>query len=185
MAAGRDLPRMSTGCGNLGTDIQPVSGKDHEAGRLIPPVARADRRSAPASRLGLSASARPTVLHRISADAVLLLHLAFILFVLFGALLALKWRWMPWVHLPAASWGMFVEVSGRVCPLTPLENRLRAHAGEAGYEGGFIEHYLLALIYPDGLTREIQFVLAAVVLLVNALLYAWLLKRRRQRRQTR
>ena len=125
------------------------------------------------------------MLPRIAADAVLLLHLAFILFVLFGALLTLKWRWMPWAHLPAAAWGIFIEVSGRICPLTPLENRFRAQAGEAGYEGGFIEHYLLSLIYPDGLTREIQYVLAAVVLLVNTLLYAWLLKRRRQRRHAR
>ena len=121
------------------------------------------------------------MIHRLAADAVLLLHLGFILFVLLGGLLALRWRWAPLLHLPAAAWGVYVELSGGLCPLTPLENRLRIAAGEAGYTGGFIEHYLLALIYPAGLTHEIQYVLAAIVVGVNGLAYAWVWRRRRRR----
>ncbi len=121
------------------------------------------------------------MIHRLAADAVLLLHLGFILFVLLGGLLALRWRWAPLLHLPAAAWGVYVELSGGLCPLTPLENRLRSAAGEAGYTGGFIEHYLLALIYPAGLTHEIQYVLAAIVVGVNGLAYAWVWRRRRRR----
>ncbi len=121
------------------------------------------------------------MIHRLAADAVLLLHLGFILFVLLGGLLALRWRWAPMLHLPAAAWGVYVELSGGLCPLTPLENRLRIAAGEAGYTGGFIEHYLLALIYPAGLTHEIQYVLAAIVVGVNGLAYAWVWRRRRRR----
>jgi hypothetical protein len=113
------------------------------------------------------------------ADAVLVLHLLFIAFVVAGA--ALLWRWprLAWLHLPAALWGAYAELSGTICPLTPLENRLRALAGEAGYAQGFIEHYLLALIYPAALTREVQFALGGAVLLLNLLLYAlWLRSRR-------
>ena len=121
------------------------------------------------------------MIHRLAADAVLLLHLGFILFVLLGGLLVLRWRWAPLLHLPAAAWGVYVELSGGLCPLTPLENRLRIAAGEAGYTGGFIEHYLLALIYPAGLTHEIQYVLAAIVVGVNGLAYAWVWRRRRRR----
>ena len=115
----------------------------------------------------------------IAADVVLVLHLGFIVFALLGAALALRWRWLPLVHLPAAAWGFFVEITGRVCPLTWLENRLRRGAGQAGYSESFIEHYLVALIYPSGLTREIQFVIAGVVLAVNAAIYTWLLLRGR------
>jgi len=115
---------------------------------------------------------------RLAADAVLVLHLAFILFALFGALLAARWRWLPLLHLPAAAWGFFVELTGRACPLTDLETALRRQAGQAGMEGGFIEHYLQPLIYPEGLTSAIQFVLAGVVVAVNLALYGWLLWRR-------
>jgi hypothetical protein len=117
------------------------------------------------------------VLTRLAADAVLLLHLGFILFAVFGGLLALRWRWLPLVHLPAAGWGFFVELSGRACPLTHLENHLRVLAGQAGYAASFVEHYLLGLIYPEGLTRGVQFALAGAVLLVNAAIYAWLWRR--------
>ena len=120
------------------------------------------------------------MIHRLAADAVLLLHLGFILFVLLGGLLALRWRWAPMLHLPAAAWGVYVELSGGLCPLTPLENRLRIAAGEAGYTGGFIEHYLLTLIYPAGLTPQIQYVLVAIVVGVNGLAYAWVWRRRRR-----
>ena len=120
--------------------------------------------------------------HRLAADAVLLLHLGFILFVLLGGVLAVRWRWAPLLHLPAVAWGVYIELSGGLCPLTPLENRLRIAAGEAGYSGGFIEHYLLALIYPAGLTQDVQYVLAAIVVGVNALAYGWVGRRRRRSR---
>lgn len=110
---------------------------------------------------------------RFAADGVLLLHLAFILFALFGGALATRWRWMPLVHLPTAAWAFFVELTGRTCPLTYLENELRIRAGQSGYRESFIEHYLLDLIYPAGLSREVQFVLAAIVVLVNIALYSY------------
>ena len=117
--------------------------------------------------------------YRLLADAVLLLHLGFILFVVFGALLVAKRRrWLP-AHLAAASWGFLVEASGAVCPLTWAELYFRRLAGQAGYEGGFIDHYLLPLIYPAGLTRELQIGLGVGVLAINALLYAWIWRRGR------
>lgn len=122
------------------------------------------------------------MLLRTAAAAVLLVHLAFILFVLLGATLAARWRWLPVVHLPAAAWGFFVELTGRVCPLTYLENYLLAAAGQSGYTQSFIEHYLLAIIYPDGLTRGLQLALAGVVVVMNVAIYGWLFYRRRVRR---
>lgn len=116
--------------------------------------------------------------YRFAADAVLLLHGAFILFVLGGALLALRWSRAPWLHLPAVAWGVGIELAGAVCPLTYLEVALRERAGQQGYAGGFVEHYLLPLVYPAGLTPAVQYVLAGVVLAVNLLLYGWLLRRR-------
>ena len=101
------------------------------------------------------------------ADLVLLIHFGFIVFVLLGAFLTIWWRWIPWVHLPAALWAVALEFGGWICPLTPLENRLRQAGGEAGYGGGFIEHYALPLIYPAGLTPEVQVVLGFVVILMN------------------
>lgn len=121
------------------------------------------------------------MLYRLLADAVLLAHLAFILFVVFGALLVLRRRRLMPVHLLAVAWGIGIEVLGAVCPLTYAENRLRLLAGDAGYSGGFIEHYVVALIYPGALTRELQLGLAAGVLLVNVLLYGWMLRRRIRR----
>jgi hypothetical protein len=117
---------------------------------------------------------------RWAADAVLLLHAGFIAFVLLGGLLAWRWRRAPWLHLPAAAWGLFVEATDRICPLTLLENALRVSAGQAGYRSSFIEHHLLGLIYPEGLTREVQWTLAAVVLVVNAAIYGALWWRRRR-----
>ena len=119
------------------------------------------------------------MLLRIAADSVLLLHLAFILFVLLGGAMTVWWRWSPLVHLPAAAWGFFVELAGRVCPLTYLENYFRIKAGQSGYTESFIEHYLLDIIYPSGLTREIQFALAGVVIVVNIIIYGWLFYRGR------
>ena len=118
------------------------------------------------------------MLARLVADAVLVLHLAFIAFALSGALLALRWRWIPFVQLPAAAWGAFVEITGRLCPLTELESRFRILAGQGGYSESFIERYLLPIIYPSGLTRHVQFVLDAIVVAVNAAVYFLLLWRR-------
>ena len=117
------------------------------------------------------------MLFRLAADAVILIHLAFILFALLGAAIAARWHWIPIVHLPVAAWVFFVELTGRICPLTYLENYLRIKAGLSGYTESFIEHYLLAIIYPAGLTREIQFVLAGVVIAVNFAIYGWLFVR--------
>lgn len=119
------------------------------------------------------------MLFRLAADAVLLVHLAFILFALLGAAIAARWRWILVVHLPAATWGFFVELTGRICPLTYLENYLRIKAGQSGYTESFIEHYLLVIIYPAGLTSEIQFALAGVVVVINVAIYGWLFYPRR------
>lgn len=121
------------------------------------------------------------MLYQLGAEAVVLLHFTFIAFVLFGALLGLCWRWIVALHLPAAAWGFFIEVSGRICPLTYVENFLRNRAGQTGYSQGFIEHYLLPVIYPAGLTQSVQFVLAAVVVVVNVAAYGWLWHRRAAR----
>jgi hypothetical protein len=111
------------------------------------------------------------------ADAVLVLHAAFIAFVLLGGLLVLRWRRLAWLHLPCVAWGILIELSGGICPLTPLENRLRTLAGQQGYGESFIGHYLMPLIYPPGLTPRIQYLLAAIVLLVNLAVYVLLWRR--------
>ena len=116
------------------------------------------------------------------AGGVLLLHLAFVLFVALGALLALRWRWIRWLHVPAAIWGVAIEFGGWLCPLTPLENRLRERAGEATYTGDFISRYLAPVIYPDGLTRDAQVALGVAVLLFNAVVYAALFRRAKRQR---
>jgi hypothetical protein len=122
------------------------------------------------------------VIYRSLADLVLVLHLAFIVFVVAGGLLALRWRRAPFVHLPAALWGVFVEVSGGACPLTPLENALRRAAGASGYSGGFIEHYLVPTIYPATLSQPVQLLLAGLVVLTNALVYSVVWRRYRSAR---
>ncbi|VVM53086.1 hypothetical protein PS862_00341 [Pseudomonas fluorescens] len=116
------------------------------------------------------------MLYRIAADGLVLFHLLFILFVLFGGLLVLKWRHLIWWHLPAAVWGVSVEVFHWPCPLTEWENLMRHGAGQIGYGGGFIEHYLLPVIYPAGLTPAIQLGLGSVVLAINVLVYARLIR---------
>ena len=122
------------------------------------------------------------MLFRLAAEAVLLIHLAFIVFALFGAVIAARWRWVIVVHLPLATWGFFVELTGRICPLTILENHLRINAGLSGYTESFVEHYLLAIIYPVGLTGETQRLLASVVVAVNLAIYGWLFVRCRDSR---
>jgi len=116
---------------------------------------------------------------RLAADAVLVIHFAFIAFVLFGGVLVLHRRIWAAFHLPAVAWAAFAELSGTICPLTPLENYLRRSAGAAGYDGGFIEHYLIPLIYPAGLTPRVQVVLGLVVLAVNVPVYALAWRKRR------
>jgi len=118
--------------------------------------------------------------YRIAADCVLLLHLAFILFVALGGLLAFRWRWIAWVHLPIAIYGATIEFVGFICPLTPFENWLRRSSGEAGYAGDFIDHYITKVLYPSGLTRGMQLVLGVCVLLLNVTVYVIWLRRRRQ-----
>jgi len=114
---------------------------------------------------------------RLLADAVLVLHLGFIVWVGAGGLAVLRWPRLAFLHLPAVLWGAGIEFTGAICPLTPLENALRRQAGEAGYAGGFIEHYLLPLIYPDALTETVEWLLGALVLAINGPIY-WMLWRR-------
>jgi len=118
------------------------------------------------------------LLYRILADLVVLAHLGFIGFVVFGGLLALRWRWMPWLHLPALSWGIFIELTGRICPLTPLENALRRAGGLAEYSHSFIERYVVPVVYPAELTRELQLTMGLALIGLNALIYAYLAWRR-------
>ena len=117
------------------------------------------------------------MLYRVSADLLVLLHLAFIVFVVAGGLTVFKWHWMAFIHIPAATWGALIEYRGWICPLTPWENNLRKLAGEEGYTEGFIEHYILQLVYPPGLTRDIQTTLGTIVAVINLLIYAVLLYR--------
>ena len=107
------------------------------------------------------------------ADLTVILHLAFVVFVLVGGLLVLRWRRLAWLHLPAVAWGTCIEFGGWICPLTPLENWLRLQGGEDSYSSDFIEHYVLTLLYPAGLTREVQIALGVVVLTVNLAIYGW------------
>jgi hypothetical protein len=117
---------------------------------------------------------------RVLADAVLILHLLFVIFVVLGGWLV---AWRPkliWAHLPVLAWGIWIEFSGATCPLTPLENSLRLRGGEAGYQGGFIEHYLTSFIYPDGLTRGMQLVLGFALIAINLAAYGMLWHWRRR-----
>jgi hypothetical protein len=121
------------------------------------------------------------MLYRAAADSVLVLHAAFVLFVMAGGLFVLLWPRLAWLHLPAVVWAAFVEFTGRICPLTPLEVTLRQRAGDAGYAGDFVEHYIGSLLYPDGLTRDTQTTLGALVIAVNVLIYVAVAMRSRRR----
>jgi hypothetical protein len=121
------------------------------------------------------------MIYHLLADFVLLIHLGFVLFVIFGGLLVLRWRRVAWLHVPAFLWGALIEFAGWICPLTPLENSLRQRAGEPGYAGGFIEHYATAALYPESLTRSTQIILGAAVLGINCVVY-WLVLLRRSSR---
>ncbi len=115
-----------------------------------------------------------------AADIVVIVHLLFVLFAVLGGLLVYRWRYLLWVHLPAVFWAAWVVITGGICPLTPLENRLRLQGGVAGYPGGFIEYYVETLLYPPGLTRTTQMALGAAVLVINIGLYGLLLFRARR-----
>jgi hypothetical protein len=121
------------------------------------------------------------LIYRALADLVLVVHLTFVLFVVLGGLLVLRWPRAAWLHIPAAVWGVLIEYTGWICPLTPLENSFRARGGEAGYTGGFIEHYIQPVLYPAGLTRSTQVVLGSCVLLVNLAAYGIVVSRMKRR----
>jgi hypothetical protein len=118
------------------------------------------------------------MIYRLLADLVLILHAAFVVFVMLGAFLVLRWPRIAWVHVPVVLWGAGIEFFGGLCPLTPLENHWRRLGGELGYPGGFIDHYVVSLLYPDGLTRSMQIAIGTLVLVVNVTVYAWALRRR-------
>jgi hypothetical protein len=116
--------------------------------------------------------------YHVLAELVVLLHAAFVFVVIFGGFAVLRWPRLAWIHLPAAAWGALIEIAGWICPLTPLEKSLRQMGGRSGYGGGFIEHYVVPVLYPSGLTREIQVGLGIAVVLLNAAIYGWMLARR-------
>jgi hypothetical protein len=115
------------------------------------------------------------------ATLIALTHLGFILLVVAGGWIVWRRPWFAWIHLPAAIWGAWIELSGGLCPLTPLENRLRIRAGAEGYPGDFLDHYVVSLVYPAGLTRTMQIVLGAAVIILNVVVYARVLRRWRRR----
>jgi hypothetical protein len=119
--------------------------------------------------------------HLLLADAVALVHVLFVLFVMFGAVFAFRWPKVLWVHAPALVWGVIVECTGSTCPLTPLENRLRLLGGESGYSEDFLTRWLLMILYPEVLTREFQYALGALLFLFNLSLYAWIWNARQDR----
>ena len=123
--------------------------------------------------------------YKLLADLVVLIHFLFVLFSLLGALLVIRWRKIMWFHLPAAFWAAAIEFSGKICPLTPLENWLRIQGGGVAYTGDFIGRYLLRLLYPSGLTRDVQIILGAIVVVFNIGIYAYLFFRYLRKRSTR
>ena len=113
--------------------------------------------------------------YRLAADAMMIAHLLYIIFVVVGGLLALRARWVLWLHVPAVAWAIVVQYFGRLCPLTTWEQELRAGAGAAGYQGSFIDHYLVPLIYPSDMPAAMPLVLGSVVLVINVTIYGWLI----------
>ena len=120
------------------------------------------------------------MIYRWLADAVVVLHTSIVLFVVLGGFLVWRWRWLALLHVPFFIWGVLVEYAGWICPLTPLENALRHRAGDAGYAGGFVEHYFIPVLYPAGLTTGMHWVLGSAVLVVNAVAYGALIRRMRR-----
>jgi hypothetical protein len=118
------------------------------------------------------------------ADATVALHLAFVVFVVAGGLLVLRWPRLAWLHVPAVLWGAFIEFAGWICPLTPLENWLRQRGGGQAYDASFVEHYLIPLLYPDALSRDVQWLLGTLVLVINVTVYAVIVQQHRRRMRT-
>jgi hypothetical protein len=118
------------------------------------------------------------------ADATVALHLAFVVFVVAGGLLVLRWPRLAWLHVPAVLWGAFIEFAGWICPLTPLENWLRQRGGGQAYDASFVEHYLIPLLYPDALSRDVQWLLGTLVLVINVTVYAVIVQQHRRRMGT-
>ena len=117
--------------------------------------------------------------YQLLTDLIVLVHVAFVIFAVFGGFLALRWNCFVWIHLPAVIWAATVELFGWVCPLTPVENWLRRRGGQTGYPSDFIAHYILPLLYPEGLTREVQIALGVFVLVINLSIYGWILRRKK------
>ncbi len=113
----------------------------------------------------------------LAADLLIIVHLGFIGFVMLGGFMLLKWRWLIFVHLPAVLWGVLLEFQGWICPLTPLEQALRRMSGQQGYTGGFIQHYILPVIYPPALNEDIQLILGILLILINVIIYLWVFLR--------
>ncbi len=114
--------------------------------------------------------------YQLLADLVVLVHVVFVVFAVLGGLLAARWRRLVWIHLPAVIWAAVVEILGWACPLTPLENWLRRKGGQGGYPSDFIAHYVLPILYPEGLTREVQIALGVIVVLINSAVYVWIFR---------
>jgi hypothetical protein len=123
--------------------------------------------------------------YRFLADALVVFHFCFVLFVITGGLFVLRWRWMALLHIPAALWGMIVEWTGWICPLTPLENRLRERGGDVAYQGDFVNHYIMPVLYPDGLTRDFQITFGTLILMITLLMYLAAFTARGGRRRRR
>jgi len=117
------------------------------------------------------------MLFRIAADLLVVIHLGFICFVVIGGFLVLKWRWVGLLHIPSALWGALIEFQDWLCPITPLEIQLRQISGQSGYTGGFIEHYILPIVYPSYLTHEVQIILGSFVVVVNIAVYGWIISK--------
>lgn len=120
------------------------------------------------------------MIYRFLADVLLVFHLSFAIFAGVGALLVLRWPRLRWVHVPVAAWGALIMFGGWICPLTPLEKYLRRLGGQAGYEGGFLEHYIISVLYPAGLTRGLQIGIGLFVVAVNGFVYGRMIARRRR-----
>ncbi len=133
------------------------------------------------TRPGRGNGRRRIMVYRLLADGLVVIHFAFVALVILGGLLALRWPRVAWIQVPAALWGGLIELGGWVCPLTPLEVRFRVLGGEAGYEGGFVDHYLIPILYPRGLTRELQIGLGIAVIVLNLVIYAVVWRRHRRR----
>jgi len=123
------------------------------------------------------------MLTRVAADFIVIIHFGFIVFIVLGGLLVFRWPKLMRLHLPAVAWGVVIEFAGFICPLTPLENRLRIAAGESGYSSGFIDQYLIPVVYPDGLNRPTQIALGVLVISINLVIYGVVVAKRKRNKE--